>query len=177
MGWQSAYSTKVKRKNSLKSKHCWFHSDLNSLRQNENSWDCNELIDATLSNPLQIQRFSYKVPIIFNTRQDLPTWNEHNSIKPDFNYHVTSWKNMLQVPGVMHKMFFFSKYGIDSWSWRQLACKTICPTCIKKPHQYSTSARSGQFKYHLQRWSLTGTWCILKCSNIGSSCVYGNWDS
>lgn len=31
------------------------------------------------------------------------------------------------------RCFFFSKYGIDSWSWRQLACKTICPTCIKKP--------------------------------------------
>lgn len=62
---------------------------------------------------------------------------------------------------------FFLSNMVQYWQLKE-ACKTICPTCVKKNHQYSTCGRSAQIKYHLQR-SSSGTWYILKHGNIGSS--------
>lgn len=97
----------------------------------------------------------------------MPTWNEPNSVKPDFNYLDTSWKNMLQVPGVMQKKFFFCLiwYSIDNW--RKHAKQYALHAFKKIINAASTCGRSGQIKYHLQR-SSSGTWYILKHGNIGS---------
>lgn len=97
----------------------------------------------------------------------MPTWNEPNSVKPDFNYLDTSWKNMLQVPGVMQKKFFFGLiwYSIDNW--RKHAKQYALHAFKKIINTASTCGRSAQIKYRLQR-SSSGTWYILKHGNIGS---------